>query len=323
MKKFVIGLDGGGTKTKGVLLDSHGALLASAEGESSNIQAVGEEQLERVFSGLIHQLKETSGVEPGEIAHFYAGLAGAGRPADRARISAIVEKLSNVLHYTIDTDAMAALAGAFHGGPGIIIISGTGAICFGKKENGEIVRCGGWGYLLGDEGSGYYLGQQAIIAALKDLDGRGQPTRLRQRIVDFFRLERIELIISPIYSGEIDRPTIASLAPIVFAEAESDDQVAQQIVQTAGHELGKIIAATVRAMGKTGQPVQVALIGSIFKQRDVLIPAMRDQARQSTDLIEFIDPEFEPAVGAALLGLQKEGIVVDASLIRQLHQSIH
>ncbi|MBN1541502.1 hypothetical protein JW992_05110 [candidate division KSB1 bacterium] len=321
MKKRVIGLDGGGTKTKGVLVDETGCLLVSATAESSNIQAVGEEQVQRVFASLVADLKKKAKIEDQSISHFYAGLAGAGRPADKARLGALAEKVEGINRYTIDTDAMAALAGAFHGGPGMIIISGTGAICFGKTDDGKIVRCGGWGYLLGDEGSGFYLGQQAIIAALKDLDGRGQPTRLRQRIVDFFKLERIELIISPIYAGEIDRPTIASLAPVVFEEAKGRDAVAQEIIKTAGQELGKIVAAAARSMGKTGKPVKVALIGSIFNQREVLIPEMISEASQVTDQVDFIDPEFEPAIGSAILGLQCEGVLINDAFLSNLRKS--
>ena len=311
MKKYVIGLDGGGTSTKGVLLDEKGQVCADSIGPSSNIQAIGDQELTKAFEQVILDLIAKAGIEKNKVSYLYAGLAGAGRPADRERISACLSSLDLVKDFTIDTDAMAALAGAFNGKAGIILISGTGAICFGKDENDNVVRCGGWGFLLGDEGSGFYFGQQAIIAALKDLDGRGEKTILGDKIKEFFGLEKIELIISPIYSNEIDRTKIASLAPIVFEEAAKNDKVAAEIVETAGKELGKVVAGVSKNLGMTGKSVSVALIGSVFNQRDTLIPLMSVEATKVVSQVTFIDPQNEPAVGAAILGLKKIGISPD------------
>lgn len=319
MTKIAIGLDGGGTKTVGVLVDDQGHIRAQSTGESSNIQAIDDDKLSAVFTSLVADLKKIADVD--RVDHLYAGLAGAGRPADRKRIAAVLEDANVVEQFTIDTDAMAALAGAFAGGPGIILISGTGAICFGKAEDGSVVRCGGWGYLLGDEGSGFFLGQQAIIAALKDLDGRGQKTTLGKRIVEFFELDSISTIISPIYSGEIDRPRIASLAPIIFEERLNGDVVAQSIVETAGTELGKVVAAVTRNIGKANQAVSVALIGSVFKQRETLIPLMQKEALKVASEVEFIDPRFEPAIGSAILGLIQEGCEINDSVLKTLESS--
>ncbi len=321
MSCWVIGVDGGGTKTQAVIVNEKGQIKGRAVADSSNIQAVGEDQLAIVFNSLARDLSLQAGIEISDIDHIYAGLAGAARPADQKRIRETIEKLNITKSFTIDTDAMAALAGAFSGKPGMIVISGTGAICFGKDDQGNVHRCGGWGYLLGDEGSGFYLGQQAIIAALKAFDGRGEQTELLDRIVEFYNLDAINLIISPIYSGQIDRTRIASLAPVVFELARKGDQVAKNIIDTAGNELGKIVAATTRAMSKKDKPVRVALIGSVFKQRDLLVPHMEKQALTVAKSVEFIDPECEPSLGSALLGLQTEGIDLTQDLINTLKSS--
>lgn len=316
--KLVVGLDGGGTKTKGVLLQETGEILARTAGEASNIQAIGPEKLSKVLHLLVNNLIEKAHIKPDQIDHLYAGLAGAGRQADRDAIGEIIERLHLAKRYTIDTDAAAALSGAFAGGAGIIVISGTGAICFGKSADGAIYRCGGWGYLLGDEGSGYYIGQQAVIAALKDWDGRGPKTELRPAIENRYDIASIDMIISQIYSGKIDRVEIASLAPVVFEKFDAGDECARQIISTAGKELGVLISATARRMSLQGEKVTVALIGSIFIQRDKLIPFMLTETKRVSEQIQFIDPRFEPAIGAAILALQKERISISEDLLSKI-----
>ncbi|HPI71904.1 MAG TPA: BadF/BadG/BcrA/BcrD ATPase family protein [bacterium] len=320
MIRTVIGLDGGGTKTVGVLVDGQGHVLARAVAESSNFQVVGGEILSRVISDLVNQLLMKAG-QSQPVAHLYAGLAGAGRPADRQTILAALEAKKLAEKITVDTDASVALAGAFAGGPGIIVISGTGAICFGKDSRGVWYRCGGWGYLLGDEGSGYYIGQQALIAALKDWDGRGLKTSLRPAIENKYGIDSIDLLISSIYSGKIDRTEIASLAPLVFAKRAEGDEAAQNIIASAGHEIGKIIAAVAQRMGLAGHSVRVALIGSVFKQRDILIPLMEKEACRVVQEIDFMDPQFEPAIGSAILALQQEQGLLDETVLAHLAET--
>ncbi|NLP12074.1 hypothetical protein GX408_16870 [bacterium] len=318
--RMVIGVDGGGTKTVGVLVDSEGHVLARAVTESSNFQVVGGDALGRVISDLVNQLLTNAGQRQ-PVVHLYAGLAGAGRPADRQTIITVLESKKLAKKITVDTDAAAALAGAFAGGPGIIVISGTGAICFGKDRRGEFYRCGGWGYLLGDEGSGYYIGQQALIAALKDWDGRGVKTCLRSAIEQKYGIRSIDLLISSIYSGKIDRTEIASLAPLVFDKRAEGDEAAMNIIASAGQEIGKIIAAVARRMGLAGCSVRVALIGSVFKQRDILIPLMEREACRVVQEIHFMDPQFEPAIGSAILALQQELGLLDETVLAHLAEA--
>ncbi len=321
MKKYIIGLDGGGTKTVAVMINENGEMLGRTQAGSSNIQAIGDKELAATLKTVVNNLLKQADIAAADIDHIYAGLAGAGRPSDRQRISAILDQLELSKHHTIDTDAMAALAGAFSNGPGIIVISGTGAICFGKDKEGKVVRCGGWGYLLGDEGSGFYIGQHAIMAALKDLDGRAAQTILRPRLEKKYNLDSIDLIISLIYSGQIDRTEIAGNAPLVFEAAKQNDKAAQQIVSQAGIELGKTIAATAKRL-KSDKTVQVALIGSVFKQKKTLLPFIEQETGQTSQAFEFIEPRWEPAVGSALLGLQREKIDINDALLETLQRTV-
>ena len=321
MRKYVIGIDGGGTKTIGVLVDESGKVLARKIGESSNFQVVGLERLGQVLQQLVDDLFCESGIKE-KTTHLYTGLAGAGRPADREAVSNLLDQKDLAKAFTVDTDASAALAGAFAGGPGIILISGTGAICFGRGEDEQLVRSGGWGYLLGDEGSGYYIGNQGILAALKDLDGRGSTTGIRPTLEKHFGIECIDLIVSKIYSGELDRTNISALAPIIFNIAGQGDNAAQGIIRSAGLELGKQIAAVAEKLGKKGKPISVALIGSVFKRKNDLIPHMMEAAKSVVGGVNYIEPRFEPAIGSAILGLKKCGVEVDSKLLDTLEYSI-
>lgn len=318
MTRKIVGLDGGGTKTLGIMIDAEGRLLARATGDSSNIQAIGAERLEQSLAQLIEELVAAAGCQPGEIDHLYAGLAGAGRPADRETIGQIVSRRQLARQYTIDTDAAAALAGAFGGAPGIIVISGTGSICFGKDESGTLYRCGGWGFRLGDEGSGYYIANQALIAALKDLDGRGPKTVLRRHYEERYELATIDLIIPMIYSDKLDRTEIASNAPAVFAAAAEGDAAARAVIEMAGREIGRLVAGAAKRMGRQQGEVDVALIGSVFKQRDTLMPFMQEEACGVVAKANFIEPRFEPAIGSCILGLQKEGVAINEALLARL-----
>lgn len=322
MKKYIIGMDGGGTKTIGILADQDGNIINRETGDSSNLQAIGGEKLEQNISELVEKLKMKTGTNDINISHLYAGLAGAGRQTDREKIYKILQSHNLSERITIDTDASAALTGAFAGAPGIILISGTGAICFGKGDDGQLVRCGGWGYLLGDEGSGYFIGQQAIIASLKHHDGRGRETKLKELIEKRYQLTCIDNIISQIYSGKIDRTEIASLAPLVFEANIKGDIAAREIITSAGSELGKLVAAVSLKMGLKGKKIRAALIGSIFNQRNVLRPLMEEQVKNISQDVQFIDPRFEPAVGSVILGLKKEHCEVDDTILSNIESSI-
>lgn len=321
MMNYVIGLDGGGTKTVSVLVSTDGRIVDQSVGESSNFQVIGGDKLQSAIRNLVEKQLATARVSSGQVRCLYAGLAGAGRVSDREKIYALLQQLGLAEQVVIDTDAAAALAGAFMGDPGIILIAGTGAICFGKTRSGEMIRSGGWGYMLGDEGSGFFIGQQAIMAALKDLDGRGTATALRPMIERRYSLNRIDEIIPRVYSGELDRTEIASIGVQVFELAADGDAVAQQVIALAASEQGKMVAAVAEKMAMRGKSIDVALIGSVFKQKQVLESGLRKEAEAVAARVNLIEPMVEPAVGSAILALSKIGIAITAEIKENFKKS--
>ena len=320
--KYFIGIDGGGTKTDGILMQENGQVLARLAGGAANMQVVGIERVCDEIKRLVDGLTARAGLTGGENIHLFAGLAGAGRPEDRQALIARLAEIIAATKISVNSDAIAALYGAFPSGAGMILIAGTGSICYGKDRRDRHYRAGGWGYLLGDEGSGYFIGQQAIVAALKSADGRGETTVLKQRIEAAFSLDSIEKIISPLYSGQISRADVAALALVVFEAARNGDHAALHIIEKAGLDLGELIVGLARQAGLEQQRVTVALIGSVFLQKETLIPDIQKTAEKVVAAVEFIAPRFSPAVGAALIAMRGEKVKITAALLKRIEATV-
>ncbi len=322
MTHYVIGVDGGGTKTELALIDLEGNLVGMERVGSTNYQAVGGEKLRDELLEGFSALANGTNVDIDRIDHIFLGLAGAGRQQDQEEIKALFDDTVFAGKITVDSDAIVALAGAFGTKPGIILIAGTGAICFGSNQDGKVVRSGGWGYLLGDEGSGYYFGREAIMAALKDFDGRGEKTDLKEKLKQHFELDSIDKIIPLIYQNKIDRVAVANIAPLVFELAKGGDLISEEIVRKAGIEMGLLTKSVANQLAFSGEEINVALIGSIFKQRDMLVNQISKELFEISWNVTIVEPRFQPTFGSALMGLKKQNVQIDEDLLFNLEMSI-
>ena len=321
MERYILGIDGGGTETVGVLVKESGIIVGQGRVGPTNYQVVGGEKVKSEIHILFQMLGLSQPNPSSPVKQMYMGLAGAGRPSDRNEIKQLFSDISFIENVAVDSDAMIALAGAFGGEPGIIIIAGTGSICFGKNDHGEVFRSGGWGYLLGDEGSGFFIGQQAVMAALKDLDGRGEKTALRNAIEKHFNLSQIDQIIPKIYKQEIDRAGISRLAPLVFETAQENDPVAADIIRVAGIEQGKMAKAVAEKMALLNKRIRVALIGGVFNQREILENEIAKELYELSWDVEIIEPLYSPVIGAAISALKEIGIDINQKVLDNLKKS--
>jgi N-acetylglucosamine kinase-like BadF-type ATPase len=313
--RYIIGIDGGGTKTLGILVNENANLLAKAELGPSNYHVLGKLKLKELIGSLVDKLIKQSKIAP-EVDAICVGLAGAGRENERNEVTKLVKELNCAKQILAEHDASIALAGALGGNPGIMIIAGTGSIAFGRNADGKTARAGGWGYLLGDEGSGFYIGQKALIAALKEWDGRGEKTKLTDIIINEYGVSNIEGIIEKVYSEKLKSKGIGKIAPLVFKAAKNGDRVAKGIVEEAGRELGTLASAVMEALGLT-KNVEIALVGSIFKQKELLLDSLRDAVPSEAN-VTFCAPRFPPVIGAALLALKKIGVKTDEFFLAKL-----
>src|SRR6478672_8974858 len=188
----VLGIDAGGTKTVCLLADDTGNIVAEARAGGANLQAVGELEVEKVLHRVMEEAIGSRAVVPTAIC---LGIAGVDRPDDYAVIGAIMRRIGYKARVVVVNDALVALEAGAPGQPGVVVISGTGSISYGRNARGEAARSGGWGYVLGDEGSGYWIGRAALRAVLRQSDRRGPKTALSDLLLEHFGVDQAQSLI--------------------------------------------------------------------------------------------------------------------------------
>jgi glucosamine kinase len=314
---YVAGIDGGGTHSRAVLVDQHGEIRARARGGCGNFQNLGLDGLEVLLDQLLSELGWKAGDGP---LFLCLALAGAGRAEEQEAIAGLVRARGWATGVQVVSDARAALEGAHGGAPGLILIAGTGSIAMGKNNAGQVARAGGWGPLLGDEGSGYRIGLEALRAVLRARDGWGEGTVLDGMLQQELGLRNWDEIVRRVYQGDLVRSRIAALAPRVFAAARDGDGVAREIIAAAGAALGRLAGALARRLGMTGA-VDLACTGGVFRERETLRPAMAAAAGRESGAWRWREPLLPPALGAVLLAWLLSGQTVDRGLIAKLARS--
>lgn len=186
-----------------------------------------------------------------------AGLAGVGNPVERSQVEEALAGAADCVR--VVSDGQIALEGAFGGGAGILLIAGTGSVAYGLAEDGRVDRCGGWGLVLGDEGSGYAIGRAGLAWALRAVDGRGPETALLARFLEVLGLEGPRAI--PPWAGRAEKSRIAALAQHVFTLAEQGDAVAERIAGEGASLLAEHVTALARRLGPWSGAVPVVFHG--------------------------------------------------------------
>lgn len=299
--KYIIGIDGGGTKTDSVAADLNGNILFETRGNSSNLLIEGAENVTVSVLKLIDKFRKYLKINYNEIEIILVGTAGAGRKTDASKLKstflrAAKEKGFRSKNFFVETDARIALEGAFSGKPGAILISGTGSIILGKDLYGNIHRAGGCGRVIGDEGSGYSLGRKGLQAASKELDGRGAKTAITKLLKDKFNISSQQELITQIYKRNFD---IASAAPVVISAAEKNDETALGIIHNEIDELLLHISAIKEKINMSQFPL--AFIGGLIANQNFYSKILKDRISEKFPEIELKNPDFSPAMGAVLM----------------------
>jgi glucosamine kinase len=274
--------------------------------EAVEFEAAGE-SINSAITMALHQLPATqpaTGRQPAvaekapplAAAAVVLAVAGINTDADRQRLLSGVTGLKSPVTLAVN-DVVAAWAAGALAAPGIAAISGTGSNTFGVNAQGEAWRCGGWGHILGDEGSGFMIALSAIKAALAYRDGRGEWTAIIPRLLDFYELASIEDIMPVIYR-QFDKAHIAAFAQQVAEAARGGDELAAGIFRQAAADLASQIEVIHRVLHFDG-PAEVTLIGSAFQAGEVFIGPLRDRLRHVTGGADFSPPRL-PAVGGSL-----------------------
>jgi N-acetylglucosamine kinase len=298
----VMGIDAGGTKTVCLLADQEGRVVARARAGGANLQAAGELQVEKVLHEVMDRTIADQDVVPAAIC---LGIAGVDRPDDRAVVRDMMKRIGLKARVLIVNDALIALEAGAPGQPGVVIVSGTGSIAYGRNNAGEAARSGGWGYVLGDEGSGYWIGRAALRAVLRAADHRGTRTLLTGMLLKHFQVTHPQSLLHAVYHTQISPAAIGALASCVQAAARQDDPAATAILRSAADELEASALSVARRLGLVEEPFAFVLSGGIFRA----VPWLQEEltrrlpAAAPRSVTRLLDRE--PAEGAVTFAIQE------------------
>ncbi len=309
----VLGIDAGATKTVCLLADGDGQVLAKARGDGANLAVDAELQVEKV---LHHVMEEASrGVQDPPDA-ICLGMAGVDRPEDGRMARTIMRRLGYRSRVLVVNDALTALVAGVEHAPGIVIIAGTGAIVYGRNEQYLAARSGGWGYLLDDEGSGYWIGVRALKCVMREADGRGPKTDLTPRILGHFGVSAASDLVQVVYYRDLRRQEIAALSELVEQARAAGDPTACEILEIAASELARSAASVTARLGMVSDRFSYVLSGGVFRGVPSLAAALADRLSDIAPASRTVRLDVEPAVGAVRLAIaEAEGNLVLPSYI--------
>lgn len=303
---FYIGLDGGGTKTKCVVVDEKMNVLSELVGGPSNFLVFALDEVTQSLFNLITDSIKQADIDISGVESILLGTAGAGRREDAERLEKNFMLKANELRipikkFVVESDARVALEGAFSGNPGSIFIAGTGSIMFGKDSDGNIHRVGGFGRILGDEGSGFHIGRSGLTAVAKQFDGRGEKTKLSNLLKNKFNISNSKELILAIYKNNFDT---AAVAPLVIQAAEEGDDICTSIIQDEVDEL----LLHIKSMKKLIQEdkLKISLIGGAITTDNFYARLFKKKVNVMRN-VKLSEPEFDPAIGAALMAKEISG----------------
>jgi glucosamine kinase len=287
---FFLGIDGGGTKTSCVIGDVN-SLLGTGSSGGSNVVRVGERQARESLGAAIRQACAAANINPAQIQRTCVGIAGGASP----EISGVVRRmLSEFVSGQIEVvgDMVIAMQAAFAGGPGVIVIAGTGSIAYGRNSRGETARAGGWGFAISDEGSGHWIGQSAVAACMRAYDEERKEIAevLLDNIMKSWDLTTLEQLVVAANQS----PDFAALLPSVLSAADAGDATARGILTQAGVELATLAKIVIARLFGDGDAVPVAVSGGVFCNsalvRQVLDQSIRSAYLQASLHTQVIDP---------------------------------
>jgi len=303
-----LGIDGGGSKTS-CLIGDENSILGRGTAAGSNVVRVGEVPAREALAAAIRQACGAAHIVPAQITRTCIGVAGAARP----QICQTIQRLLTELvpgEIEVVGDMVIALEAAFNGGPGVIVIAGTGSIAYGRNALGQTARAGGWGFAISDEGSGHWIGRAAVTTALRAYDyaedGSRQPGNfpLLANLMKSWNLETHEQLVMA--ANATPPPNFAALFPAVLAAAEAGDSAACEVLTRAGAELAALAGIVIRRLFADTAAVPVAMSGGVFansaRVREVFYNSLRSECGSAA----IHTAAVEPVQGA--LALARRGV---------------
>lgn len=311
--QYVLGVDGGQTKTLAMVATLDGTVVGCGiSGPSNHLNEPGAyERLEKAVKNSIFMA--TSNLEPGDFRASFFGMASID-----PKVRQIIKKIWHSESTEVDSDTISAWAGATMCNPGIVTISGTGSVSFGINERMERSWSAYWAYLFGDEGSGYDLGRKALRIAARASDGRGEKSVVLDKILDHFGVHSMDEVRGIIYGRVFERHEIASLACLVIEAAKLNDIVAMCALEEAGVQLAEGAIAVIKRLKMVDQQPLVHPVGGVFEHAGkMLIEPFSKAINESVPTAKVRQPLFSPIVGSVFMALSK----VNGDKVRGIYEN--
>ena len=314
---LVIAVDGGQSSTLALVASTDGRIRGEGSAGASNHfhEPGGPERLYAALDQSINGALHSANASQRDVVAVCLGMTGADAEAAK-----IVKEMFQAAQVEAFHDTVTAWAGASLGEPGVVVIGGTGSVAYGQTANGGSARAGGWGYLLGDEGSAYDIGCAALKAMCYEADGRGPTTRLSSQILAHLKLSDIMALRHAVYAGAVTRPQIAGLASLVGTAARTGDPVANALLQSAGQQLALIALAVMDKLGDFTLPIFTT--GGVFRAGKPLLSAFESTIHSRSPQATIYPAAFSPVVGALFLAFKGAGVTIDDPLVEKVRESL-
>ncbi len=294
---FIVGLDGGGTKTKCVFADQSGKPVLLLSGGPANFLSIGNDKAAANIVSLVKSGLTKLDASFGDILIIMAGISGAGRKlhADMLKESLLKKLPEGFTDIYVESDARAALEGALDGQPGAVLIAGTGSVIFGKDKSGRIHRAGGFGRVIGDEGSGYSIGVKTLRTIAGMLDVRDRPDEMFDRFKTIFHINNEDDLVSLVHNPGFDAASIA-----LFTIRCADDSIkeAEEILEKEAEDLVEQVKAIKEKIKL--EPLKLALIGSLVENDNFYSRLMKEKIGAIKGM-ELTVRKHPPEMGAVIL----------------------
>lgn len=305
--KYLVGINAGGSKTDFIVTDSELNQIYRSSSAPCNLKKAGVEKAVELLDGILNDVITAAKIAGNDITGLCAGFAGGGRIHDAGQVKTKFQELVNKKYnlrfpVVVTTDAEITLEGAFSGGEGAVLISGTGSIIYVKDRKGIFYRAGGFGRIIGDEGSGYTIGRKGLAAAAKFFDSRGKENLLAGFMKKELNITSSEELIKKVYEENYEP---SEFAPLVIKAAEEKDKTAENILDEETDELILHIKAVKNYLGNS---FKLCLSGGVITAENCFSALLKEKIKSRFPNIEIIEPVLSPELGAALLIKKKSGL---------------
>lgn len=301
--RVVAGWDGGGTKTAVAIADESGAILRTFTSGALNLNGQDEASVRGSVEAIMQEIGAVCGGRLERCEHICIGAAGVSNPAMVSRLTGMVRSTGFEGGLTITGDHETALFGGLESSCGMILIAGTGSICFGRNTQGMTHRTGGGGYLVDDEGSGYSIGRELISAALKASDGRIDNELIAPMVFRQLQVESVRELIGFVYAPSTNKRDIAAVAPLLTELCNLGDREALSIAARAAQALFELVLPVAERLSL--QEGQLALTGSVLLRNETIRHSLTELLSRRYPTLEVFPAKRDAAQGAALMALQQ------------------